>query len=155
MTTGRGATAGGVVAEPGGALDRVFKDPDEALTQLVAARRQLDIANQHVDEREHATSRMVAEAPDLKRRDQAVAQGQMLKAALQEKVSRALASHDIAFAVYQEAARARDANASNGLAQSNERVSRRIAQLSVVLAIAAAVQTIAMVAEYVHTWSAK
>jgi hypothetical protein len=56
-------------------------------------------------------------------------------------LERARQSFDRAWAVYLEAARARDAHEANALAKSNKTVARAIMWLTLVLAVAAIVQT--------------
>jgi len=145
-------------------IPAVFEDSEAALAAMVDAKRTLDTATKNLRERERANAQKRAERSHVVRshagvdedyqRDQAFLQPVFVE------VERARAEYDVAFAIYQETARARDAQSANRLAESNNavaatnsRVSTMIAWVTLVIAIAAAVQTAATILQVVHTWS--
>ena len=94
----------------------LFQDPNAALAELVEAKRALDIAQQHLREREAANVRMSKHFQGS--RDDWLASCERLVAPLVVEVQRAKDQFDTALAIYQEAARARDAAAQQELAEA-------------------------------------
>jgi hypothetical protein len=154
-------------AEPESAAPRpelIFKDVDKAFEQLVDAWRNLNAANATVSERERANAERGRQhrfsvrdrgAPftDEELREQGLL-GPFVAAA-----ERARTHYEVVFAIYQEAARARDAESANRLAESNNAVaatnasvSKWIAGITFILALAAVAQTAATIVETDHTW---
>jgi hypothetical protein len=138
----------------------VFSDSSRALAELVEAKRQLDLANLRLKERERANVQMLSDPHWHGKRDEAVDHGARLLPPFLVEVERSRAAFDIAFSIYQEAARARDAKAANELAESNNatalastKAAARIAWLTGVLALAAIAQAALTLLENSRTWS--
>ena len=132
-------------------IPAIFKDPDRALEALVGAKRSLDQAKDAVRSRERTNDRMFEEASGQMhpRQLQVAKECKSLLEPLVVAAERARSDFDVAFAVYQEAARARDAQAANDLAKSNAGITR---VMTIAIWVQAAIALFAVLATVLR-WS--
>jgi hypothetical protein len=145
-------------------IPAIFKDSERALAAVVEAKRSFDTAMANLRERDRAKAKQRALQPFIVRNAEGVdTEYQRDQATLEPlvvEVERARAEYEVAFTIYQEAARSRDAATSNKLAESNnataaasKNAANRVATVTIVLAVVAVFQTAAAVGQIVHTWS--
>jgi hypothetical protein len=131
-------------------IPAIFKDSERALAAMVDAKRALDAAMANLRGRERANAQRRAQRGHVVCTqagvDEDYQRDQLSLDPLVVAVERARAEYDVAFAIYQETARARDAAAANRLAKSNNVVAAFIAVVTLVMAAATVFQTC-------HTWS--
>jgi hypothetical protein len=128
------------------AIPALFKDPERAAAEMVKAKQALDLATARVREQE----RHNAQAREQRGRPgtgTSLNDGdyQHLHALLQPllaDVERARAEFEVAFTIYQETARARDAQASQVNAEASVNAAKAVKDFTLWIAVATIVQAV-------------